>query len=167
MTAAAVRDHGFRQAEYASLGALALVPTLIGALAGGRLADRRGSAPVATGALVLGSVSWAGFGLLSPQWSMKWVWIVQALAAGAASGALLTVLTALFMDLAEPRLAATQFAVCMALGNLGSVLGRASAGVLEARFPLARLALAAGVALAALAFWTAKSLPISPLPRKV
>jgi PAT family beta-lactamase induction signal transducer AmpG len=167
MTAAAIRDHGFRQAEYASLGAFALAPNLIGAFAGGRLADRRGRAPVAAGALVLGAIAWAGFGLLSSQWSIKGVWIVQALVAGAASGALFTVLTALFMDLAEPRIAATQFATCMALGNLGSVLGRASAGALEARFPLARLALAAGGALAVLAFWTAKSRAISPLPRKV
>jgi MFS family permease len=95
------------------------------------------------------------------------VWIVQALVAGAASGALLTVLTALFMDFAEPRIAATQFAVYMALGNLGSVLGRASAGALEARFPLARLALTAAAVLAVLAFWTAKSPAISPLARKV
>jgi hypothetical protein len=71
------------------------------------------------------------------------------------------------MDLAEPRIAATQFATYMALGNLGSVLGRASAGALEARFPLARLALAAGAALTVLAFWTARSRAISPLPRKV
>jgi PAT family beta-lactamase induction signal transducer AmpG len=167
MTAAAVRDHGFRQAEYASLGALALAPTLIGALAGGRLADRRGRAPVVAGALGLGAVSWAGFALLSHQWSIKGVWIVQALAAGAASGALLTVLTALFMDLAKPRVAATQFAICMALGNLGSVLGRASAGALEARFPLPSLALAAGAVLAVLALWTATSPAILLLPRKV
>jgi PAT family beta-lactamase induction signal transducer AmpG len=167
MTAAAVRDHGFRQAEYASLGALALVPNLMGALAGGRLADRRGRAPVVAGALVLVAVSWAGFGLISAQWSIKGVWIVQALAVGVASGALLTVLTAIFMDLAEPRVAATQFAVCMALGNLGSVLGRGCAGALETRFPLPRLALAAGVALALLAFWTAKSTAISPVPRQV
>jgi MFS family permease len=119
------------------------------------------------GALVLGAVSWAGFGLLSPHWANKGVWIVQALAAGAASGALFTVLTALFMDLTEPRVAATQFATYMALGNLGSVLGRASAGALEARFPLARLALAAGAALALLALWTAKSPAISSPPRKV
>jgi MFS transporter, PAT family, beta-lactamase induction signal transducer AmpG len=167
MTTAAVRDHGFRQAEYASLGALALAPTLIGAFVGGRLADRRGRAPVVVGALLLGAASWAGFGLLSPQWSIKGVWIVQALVAGAASGALLTVLTALFMDLADSRIAATQFATYMALGNLGSVLGRASAGALEARFSLARLALTAAAALAVLAFWTAKSPAISPLARKV
>jgi PAT family beta-lactamase induction signal transducer AmpG len=164
MTAAAVRDHGFRQAEYASLGALALAPNLIGGFVGGRLADRRGRAPVVAGALVLGAAAWAAFGLLSAQWSNKDVWIVQALAAGAASGALFTVLTALFMDLTEPRVAATQFALYMALGNLGSVLGRASAGALEARFPLAWLALAAGIALAALALWTARSPAISPLP---
>jgi PAT family beta-lactamase induction signal transducer AmpG len=171
MTASAVRDYGFRQAEYASLGALALAPTLVGALVAGRLADRRGRAPVVAGALVLGAVSWAGFGLLSPQWSVKGVWIVQAIAVGAASGAVLTVLTALFMDLAEPRIAATQFAICMGLGNLGSVLGRASAGALEARFPLATLALTAGGALSVLAFWTAtwtaRSPAISPLPGKV
>jgi PAT family beta-lactamase induction signal transducer AmpG len=167
MTAAAVRDHGFRQAEYASLGAVALVPTLLGALAAGRLADRRGRAPVVAAALLLGAATWAGFGLLSPEWSIKAVWIVEALAAGVASGALLTVLTALFMDLAAPRIAATQFAICMALGNFGSVLGRASAGVLEARVPLARLALIAGVALALLAVWTATSPAISPPPQKV
>jgi len=119
------------------------------------------------GALLLDAVAWAGFGLLSPEWSIKGVWIVQALAAGAASGALFTVLTALFMDLTEPRLAATQFAMCMALGNLGSVIGRASAGALEARLPLAWLALAAGAALAALALWTATSPAIPPMPRKV
>jgi hypothetical protein len=71
------------------------------------------------------------------------------------------------MDLTEPRVAATQFAVCMGLGNLGSVLGRASAGALEARFPLPGLVLAAGAALAVLAWWTAKSPAISPEPRTV
>lgn len=170
MTAAAVRDHGFRPAEYASLGALALAPNLVGAFVGGRLADRRGRAPVLAGALVLSAVSWAGFGLLSPHWSIKGVWIAQAVTAGAANGAVLTVLTALFMDLTEPRVAATQFAICNALGNVGSVLGRASAGVLEAHFPLARLALAAGVALALLALWAGRageSPATSPLPRTV
>jgi PAT family beta-lactamase induction signal transducer AmpG len=163
MTAAAVREHGFRQAEYASLGALAVVPNLMGAFAAGRLADQRGRGPVVAGALVLGAVSWAAFGLLAPLWSVKEVWIVQALVAGAASGAFLTVLTALFMDLTEPRVAATQFATCMALGNLGSVLGRASAGTLETHFPLAKLALAAGVTLAVLALWMAKSPASTPL----
>ena len=66
MTAAAVRHYGFRPAEYASLGALALAPNLIGAFAGGRLADRKGRAPVVAGALLLGAVSWAAFGLLPP-----------------------------------------------------------------------------------------------------
>jgi PAT family beta-lactamase induction signal transducer AmpG len=167
MTAAAVRDHGFRQAEYASLGALALAPSLIGAFVGGRLADRLARAPVVAGALVLGAISWAGFGLLSPQWSIKGVWIVQALVAGAASGALLTVLTALFMDLTEPRVAATQFAIYMALGNLGSVLGRATAGLLEAHFPLAKLVLATAAALVLLAIWTTRSPAISPAARNV
>jgi MFS transporter, PAT family, beta-lactamase induction signal transducer AmpG len=167
MTASAVRGHGFRQAEYASLGAMALAPNLLGALAGGRLADRSGRAPVVAAALLLGAVSWAGFGLLSAQWSNKGVWIVQALVSAASSGALLTVLTAFFMDVTDPRIAATQFAVFMALGNLGSVIGRASAGALEARLPLPELALAVGATLALLAFWTAKSPAISLLPRKV
>ncbi len=167
MTAAAVKEHGFHQAEYASLGALALAPNLIGALVGGRLADRRGRAPVVAGALLLGAVAWVGFGLLAPLWSLKGVWIVQAVWAAAANGVLLTVLMALFMDLAEPGIAATQFAVCMALGNLGSVLGRASAGALEARFPLDRLALAAGAALALLAAWTARTPAISLRHHKV
>jgi MFS transporter, PAT family, beta-lactamase induction signal transducer AmpG len=162
MTAAAVRDHGFGQAEYASLGAVALGANLTGALVGGRLADRRGRPSVLAGALLLGAISWAGFGLLSAHWSNKEVWVVQALFSGAASGALLTVLAAQFMDLAEPRMAATQFAVCMALGNLGSVLGRASAGTLEALFPLARLALAAAAALTVFALWMPRSLAISP-----
>ena len=54
-----------------------------------------------------------------------------------------------------------------ALGNLGSVVGRASAGALEARFPLAWVAVAAGGVLAVLAFWMAKSPAISALPQKV
>lgn len=164
MTAAAVRDHGFGQAEYASLGALALGANLVGAFVGGRLADRRGRGSVLAGALLLAAISWTGFGLLSPGWPNKGLWVVQALVWGAASGALLTVLTAQFMDLAEPRIAATQFATCMALGNLGSVLGRASAGALEALFPLARLALAAGAALAVLGLWMARLPSTSPLP---
>jgi PAT family beta-lactamase induction signal transducer AmpG len=170
MTASAVKAHGFRQAEYASLGALALVPNLVAAFAGGRLADRWGRAPIVAAALALGAVAWTGFGLLAPHWSLKAVWIMQALAAGAASGALLTVLTALFMDLTEPRIAATQFALCMALGNLGSVVGRASAGPLEAHFPLPSLTLAAGAALAGLAavtLWTSRSPTVSPVSRRV
>jgi hypothetical protein len=62
---------------------------------------------------------------------------------------------------------ATQFAICMALGNLGSVLGRASAETLEAYFPLAKLAFVAGAFLAALALWTAKVPASSPLARTV
>jgi MFS transporter, PAT family, beta-lactamase induction signal transducer AmpG len=166
MTASAVKEHGFRQAEYASLGALALGPNLIGAIAGGRLADRSGRAPVVAGALLLGALSWVAFGLLSPCWSTKGVWVVQAVAAAAASGAAVTVLTALFMDLAEPRVAATQFAICMALGNLGSVLGRACAGALEARFPLARIVLAAAMVLALLASWMARPTVLAQMPRK-
>jgi hypothetical protein len=53
----------------------------------------------------------------------------------------------------------------MALGNLGSVLGRAVAGSLEARFPLAAISIAAGAALAALAWWTARAPPIPAAPR--
>lgn len=162
MTAAAVKSHGFRQAEYASLGVLALGTNLIGALVGGRLADRKGRAQILAGALLLGAISWGGFALLAPHWSDKGVWAVQALVWGAASGAMLTVLTAAFMDLADPRFAATQFAICMALGNLGSVLGRASAGALEARFPLAQVALGAAVALTLLAVWTFRPSATSP-----
>jgi MFS transporter, PAT family, beta-lactamase induction signal transducer AmpG len=162
MTAAAVKSHGFRQAEYAFLGVLALGTNLIGAFVGGRLADRKGRAPVLAGALLLGALSWAGFALLSPHWSNKGVWLGQALVWGAASGAMLTVLTAVFMDLADSRFAATQFAVCMALGNLGSVVGRASAGALEARFPLTQLVAGAAVAFAVLAAWTFRSSAIFP-----
>jgi MFS transporter, PAT family, beta-lactamase induction signal transducer AmpG len=165
MTAAAVKSHGFRQAEYASLGALGLGTNLIGAFIGGRLADRKGRAPVLAGALLLGAIAWAGFAMLAPHWSNKGVWLGQALVWGAASGAMLTVLTAVFMDLADSRFAATQFAVCMALGNLGSVVGRASAGALEARFPLTQLALGAAVAFALLAVWTFRSSAIFPRPR--
>lgn len=157
MTVGAVRNHGFRQAEYASLGVLALGTHLMGAFVGGRLADRKGRAPVLAGALALGAVSWAGFALLSPYWSDKGVWAVQALVWGAAGGGMLTVLTAVFMDLADARFAATQFAVCMALGNLGSVLGRASAGALEAHFELVYLVVGAAVACAVLAAWTFRS----------
>jgi PAT family beta-lactamase induction signal transducer AmpG len=170
MTASAVKEHGFRQAEYASLGALALAPNLIGAFVGGRLADQWGRGPVVAAALALGAIAWGGFGLLSPEWSMKGVWVAQALAAAVASGALLTVLTALFMDLADPRIAATQFATCMALGNLGSVLGRALSGPLVARVPLPSLAIATGAVLATLAAVTLSTTgasPISPSSRKV
>ena len=153
MTTAAIRDHGWHKAEYASLGAMGLVPYLLGAFVGGRLADRRGRATVTAGALLICATFAAGFGLLAPFWPIKGVWIAQALGAAAGNGVLLTVLTALFMDLAEPGISATQFAICMALGNLGSVLGRAAAGALEARFSLSSISIAAGATLAALAWW--------------
>lgn len=164
MTVAAVRSHGFRQAEYASLGVLALGTNLIGAFVGGRLADRKGRAPVLAGALLLGAIAWAGFALLSFHWSDKGIWAVQALVWGAASGAMLTVLTAAFMDLADARFAATQFAICMALGNLGSVLGRASAGPLEARVELTHLAMGAAAIFTVLAVWMCRASATSSRP---
>jgi PAT family beta-lactamase induction signal transducer AmpG len=162
MTAAAVRDHGFDKAEYSSVLALALVPFLLGALLGGWIADRRGRTGVITVALAIGATFAAGFGLAAPLWSAKAVWVVYILGAAAGNGMLVAVLTALFMDLAVSGIAATQFAICMALGNLGAVLGRASAGALEAHFSLSSVSLAAAVALAALGWWTCTGVPPAP-----
>jgi PAT family beta-lactamase induction signal transducer AmpG len=162
MTAAAVRDHAWSKAEYASLGAMALAPYLLGAFVGGRLADRHARARVVAAALLVSAASAACFGALAPFWGVKGVWVANAAVSALGNGMLITVLTALFMDLAEPGIAATQFAVCMALGNLGSVLGRAAAGTLEARVPLAALLLAAGAVLAALAWWVSLAGAVRP-----
>lgn len=118
---------GASESIIGTYGALRGVGAVIGAIAGGVLLDRLGRGPGAIGAAVLiSSVGFLfsvasrtslmiGIGLI---WGI--VWAFQE-----------TVFFALAMDLADPRIAASMFAIMMGISNLGAAIGDGAATALS------------------------------------
>lgn len=100
-------------------GALRWVGAAVGALAGGLLLDRIGRRTGAFGAVAaisLGAALIGAAGGTSALLALGVLW-------GAAWGFQETVFVALAMDLADTRIAATMFAIMMAVSNLGTAVG--------------------------------------------
>jgi PAT family beta-lactamase induction signal transducer AmpG len=124
-----IKNYNMTAAEYSLVtGGAAVALGLGGSVIGGILADKFGATKVAIwAALALGG-SWVVFGLLEPYWATSHL-ISIFLCAQELFAALLTVaLFSLFMGVAVPRVAATQFTAFMALLNLSNTLGTYVAG---------------------------------------
>ena len=100
-------------------GALRGVGAAIGALGGGLLIDRLGRRPSAFGALAAISIGAALIGF-APGVDML---LVIGVVWGIAWGFQETVFVALAMDLADARIAASMFAIMMAVSNIGTAIG--------------------------------------------
>lgn len=127
-----VRELGWSDAEYSQLVAAAgLVAGLSGMAAGATIVHRFGELPTLAGVLVLSISLQAAAGLLTGLWGERGA-VASYLVAGEVVGVVFIVASLpIFMALCWKRVAATQYAVYMALANLGVALGSALAGALD------------------------------------
>jgi len=102
------------------------VGAVVGGLAGGPMTDRLGRRASLVVALVVTSVSL--FALVVS--SSAAIAVIAVLIFGFSFGYYETVYMAAGMDFADPRIAATMFAIIMAVGNIGIGAGQPLAGVL-------------------------------------
>lgn len=117
------------EAEVGLFVSLFGVGAVLGGLAGGPLTDRlgrRASLLAALGVTSLALIALVGSSAVAPA-------VAAVLLFGFAFGYYETVYMAAGMDLADPRIAASMFAIIMAAGNIGIGLGAPLAGVLVDR----------------------------------
>jgi len=109
---------GFSEQEVATLATLGNVVGALGALAGGALADRLGCRRT----LVMASLGSAGISLAFVTCKSLWghypVLLAYTILSGVTTGVIYAATLALFMNLTDPRIGATQFQLYMALLNL-------------------------------------------------
>lgn len=133
-------------------GVLDPISGVLGALAGGFLADRLGARKAIGGAMV-------AMALLMGTWALAgeiWAWMpfltVWMFAVGFSYYAYSAAMLGFLMGLSNPAVGATQFAVFMAAGNLTAAWTAPAGGALTDRYGIpAAFALAAVVQLAAVA----------------
>lgn len=122
-------SEGFNASEtlIGQYGALRGLGAVIGALGGGYLIDRAGREKSAYAAIAMISVSAALIGMAGSATTIVWlgllwgcIWAFQE-----------TIFFALAMDIADPRIAASMFAIMMGISNLGSALADGAATALS------------------------------------
>ena len=101
------------------------IGVVVGSLSGGRLVDRIGQQRALQSALI---VSLAAIGLLALTNSPGVAWIL-VLMFGLAFGYYETVYFAISMEKTDPRIAASMFAILMAIANIGTGIGLPLSGV--------------------------------------
>jgi MFS transporter, PAT family, beta-lactamase induction signal transducer AmpG len=124
-----IEHYGYTMEQYSLvMGGAAVICGLSGSVLGGVLADRIGASDLAFGAATMLGIVWCGFGLLEAHWAQDH-WISGFLCLQEFFMSALTVsLFALFMGVAVPGVAATQFTAYMALLNLSTTFGVKMAG---------------------------------------
>lgn len=141
-----VQHLGWADTEYAQFaGGPALVMGLVGAFAGGWLADKLGRKTVIIGSCFALAALWVAFVLCQPYWEVKMVVKGFLLAEPLFMSMMAGGFFALCMDLSLPAVAATQFTAYMALSNLSASMGQYFGGVLKDSFSYPQLFLAAAV----------------------
>ncbi len=120
------------QEEYGQLiGGVPLIFGFAGAIGGGWIADRLGHRrSVAISSIALG-LAWIAFALLEPLWIERTVIVATTCLEQFFLGTLSAALFALYMGVAWPRVAASQFTAYMALLNASRTLGAKLAGPLN------------------------------------
>ncbi len=101
------------------------IGVVVGSLSGGRLVDRIGQQRALQSALI---VSLAAIGLLALTNSPGVAWIL-VLMFGLAFGYYETVYFAISMEKTDPRIAASMFAILMAIANIGTGIGLPLSGI--------------------------------------
>jgi PAT family beta-lactamase induction signal transducer AmpG len=129
------RQLGYSEQQIASLATLSSLIGALGSLLGGALNDRMGSRRT----ILLASLASAGVSLAFAAsrglWGHYGVLVAYTVLAGIASGVLYASTLALYMNLSDPRVAATQFQIYMALFNLKDAYASKWGGRLAERIP--------------------------------
>ena len=141
-----IQKLGWKQEEYGQMvGGFPLFFGLGGSVAGGWIADRLGHRRVLASASILTGLTWIGFALLEPHWPDRTFITAFTCVEGAFVGLMSASFFALAMDVAWPRVAATQFTTYMALGNFSRMFGSKLAGPVEEWFGTAGAYTAFGI----------------------
>lgn len=140
------RTLGWTSIEYLRLeGNYSVWAGLGGSIVGGLLASAIGAKRAVALALIALSCVWVAHAVCEPMWSSHAVITGLFLATSAVTGLLSVSLFAMFMGIAWPPVAATQFTSYMAMLNLSYGIGAKLAGVLEAAFEIQTLMVVLGV----------------------
>ena len=141
-----IQKLGWSAEEYGKLaGGWPSLVLLGGSVAGGWVADRLGHRRVQAVASILLGLIWIAFALLESQWTDRTFILAFSCVEAAFIGILSAAFFALAMDIAWPRVVATQFTAFMALGNLSRIVGAKLAGPVEEWFGTAGAYIAFGI----------------------
>ncbi len=126
---------GFSEQQVASLATIGGIVGALGSLLGGMLGDRLGCRrTLLGGCLAVAGINLA-FAACGGLWGHFSFMLAYTTAGGIAAGVVYTATLALFMDLTNPRLAATQFQIYMALLNAKDAWALKVGGRLAERIP--------------------------------
>jgi PAT family beta-lactamase induction signal transducer AmpG len=126
-----VERFGWSQERYATVtGGAGVLLGLVAAVAAGFLAGRFGPRPTALVASLALGVAWVAFGLASRWWESTAVVFGYVAADTVCLAATSVALFSIFMRVASPTVAATQFTASMAIMNLATSAGSWLAGPL-------------------------------------
>ena len=148
-----IQDLGWTRIEFTDInGGYGVFLGLAGAIAGGFLADRFGPKRIVSiGCVVLG-LSYATFGLSSPEsgvlwfdWTNRPVIVVYILVETWMGSMIAASLFAMYMTVSWPRVAATQFTAYMAILNMSTVIGLKTSGVISENFSIPMIFVGAGI----------------------
>lgn len=124
-----IDDQGWSQERYATVsGGGGVLLGLAASVTGGFLAGRWGPRRVAIASSVALGIVWIGFGLAARWWDATGVVVAYVAAETICLAATSVSLFAIFMRVASPAVAATQFTASMAIMNLATSAGAWLAG---------------------------------------
>jgi PAT family beta-lactamase induction signal transducer AmpG len=126
---------GFSEQQVASLATIGGIVGALGSLLGGMLGDRLGCRRTLLGGCLATAGINLAFAACGGLWGHFSFMLAYTTAGGIAAGVVYTATLALFMDLTNPRLAATQFQIYMALLNAKDAWALKVGGRLAERIP--------------------------------
>ena len=141
-----IKDGGWTQEEYTTyVGGYSVMLGLAGAILGGFLADRFGAKFMILLTSVLLAATWIGIGVVPDAVTSKPTIKAMLLAQEFILAVSSVSLFALFMGIAWPKVAATQFTAYMALMNFSVTIGSYTASVLDQQFTISQILIIAGL----------------------
>ena len=148
-----IQDLGWTRIELTDInGGYGVFLGLAGAIAGGFLADRFGSKRIASIGCIVLALSYATFGLSSPDSGILWFdWtnrpvVMTYILLDTWMGSMISAsLFAMYMTVSWPRVAATQFTAYMAILNMSTVIGLKASGVISEHFSMPVIFVGAGI----------------------
>ncbi len=130
-----INEGGWDKKVYSQLESLSYWFSLGGCLIAGFFADKLGGKRAILIAGILLACTWIIFSRLYAYWDVKWLIATNMYVLAVLSGLFRVSMFTLFMNIANRRVAASQFTAYMSLLNLSSFIGNRSAGWVRETLP--------------------------------
>lgn len=130
-----IQQLGYSEQQISSLATLNSLVSALGSLLGGTLCDRFGSKRTILAACLASAGVCLAFAASKGLWGHYAVLVAHASLSGLVSGVLYAAVLALYMNLCDPRIGATQFQIYMALNNFKDAQAAKWGGRLGERVP--------------------------------